>query len=48
MQALKQLKCIHERQYCSRVFDVLNGFEIVAVRCLNCHKILELTVKRLG
>jgi len=46
--AAAQAECGHVMRYTSRVFDMLNGFEIVAVRCLDCHKTLELTVKKLG
>jgi len=43
-----QLRCDHENQrlYTDRRFDVLNGFELTATRCINCHKIVSLDAKR--
>jgi hypothetical protein len=45
----RQLTCAHgkERLYKQRQFDILNGFELNFVRCLNCHKIIELEAKKL-
>jgi hypothetical protein len=47
--SVTQVNCKHEKQleYTERIFDILNGFEIVAVRCYNCHKIIELTIRKL-
>lgn len=47
--SINQINCKHwkSRKYIERSFDILNGFELVAKRCCNCHKILELTIKRL-
>lgn len=47
---LNQHTCKHEkhRKYAERIFDILNGFEIVATRCFNCHKTIELTVRKLA
>jgi hypothetical protein len=44
----RQLNCTHKEQkvYSQRQFDVLNGFEFNFTRCLNCHKIVELKVKK--
>ncbi len=41
--------CDHAKQRCytQRSFDILNGFEIVQTRCINCHKILILDVKKI-
>jgi mono/diheme cytochrome c family protein len=47
--SITQANCKHEKQlkYTERVFDIINGFEIAAVRCNNCHKVIELTIKKL-
>ena len=44
-----QANCRHEKQmtYTQRKFDILNGFEITATKCYNCHKILELKIRKL-
>ena len=43
----RQLTCDHGKQklYTQRNFDILNGFELVYTRCLNCHKIVNLEAK---
>jgi hypothetical protein len=43
-----QLSCDHanQRLYTDRRFDVLNGFELNFTRCINCHKIVGLEVKK--
>jgi hypothetical protein len=48
--SLSQINCEHwrSRKYTERSFDILNGFELVAQRCCNCHKTLELTIKKIG
>jgi hypothetical protein len=45
-----QLNCNHENQrlYTQRFFDILNGFELTFTRCINCHKIISLEVKKLA
>ena len=45
--SLNQENCNHKehREYIRRSYDILNGFEVVAVRCSNCHKPLELRVE---
>jgi hypothetical protein len=47
--SVNQHNCKHEKQlkYTERIFDILNEFEIVAVRCYNCHKVLELTIRKI-
>ncbi len=47
---VSQATCEHakQRQYTQTRFDVLNGFEIVLTRCINCHKILAMEVKKLN
>jgi hypothetical protein len=44
----RQQICVHEKQkvYNQRQFDILNGYELNFIRCLNCHKIVELNVKK--
>jgi len=44
-----QVNCNHqkERLYTERCFDILNGFELVFTRCINCHKIVGLDAKKL-
>jgi hypothetical protein len=41
--------CDHadQRSYTQRQFDILNGFELVLTRCINCHKTLKMDVKKL-
>jgi len=48
--SLSQVTCDHakHRRYTQTRFDVLNGFEIVLTRCINCHKILAFEVKKLN
>ncbi len=43
----KQITCDHGKHklYSQRDFDILNGFEFVYTRCLNCHKIISLEAK---
>ena len=45
-----QANCRHEqyRKYSQRSFDILNGFEIFATKCYNCHKTLELKIRKFG
>lgn len=47
--SVNEVNCEHEKQlkYTERIFDILNGFEIVALRCYKCHKTLELTIKKI-
>ena len=46
---INQRNCDHEkhRKYLDRTFDILNGFEIMASKCGNCHKIIELRIRRI-
>jgi hypothetical protein len=50
LTSVSQVMCNHakKRQYTQRRFDILNGFELLITRCCNCHKILNLEVKKLG
>ena len=47
---LKQVTCDHAKQerYVQRCFDILNGFELVETKCVNCHKILSLKIEGFG
>jgi len=47
--SVTEVNCRHEKQlkYTERIFDILNGFEIVAIRCCNCHKTVELAIKKI-
>ena len=49
LASFSQLTCNHARQkqYKQTRFDILNGFEIVATKCNNCHKTLALQVKKM-
>jgi hypothetical protein len=44
-----QVTCDHakQRRYTRTQFDILNGFEVVLTKCINCHKTLALDVKKL-
>jgi hypothetical protein len=48
--SVAQAMCDHAKQkwYTQRRFDLLNGFEIVQTRCINCHKTLAMEVKKLN
>jgi len=50
LTSVSQLICDHakQRKYCTSEYDILNGFEIVVTKCLNCHKTLALEVKKLN
>ena len=41
--------CDHyqQRNYKQKRLDILNGFELVLNRCINCHKILSLEARRI-
>ena len=41
-------KCDHRdwRSYSQRRFDILYGFEINMIRCINCHKTLSMEAKK--
>jgi hypothetical protein len=49
LSSINQANCRHwkNRKYAERSFDILNGFELVAKRCVGCHKILELEIRRI-
>jgi hypothetical protein len=41
--------CDHKNQrlYTQRCFDILNGFELLYTRCINCNKVVSLDIKKL-
>lgn len=47
--SITQAACDHakQRSYTQKRFDILNGFEITLVRCINCHKVLSFEAKKL-
>jgi hypothetical protein len=47
-EAVRQSACCHAKykSYSQRKFDILNGFEMIEARCLNCHKILEIQINK--
>jgi hypothetical protein len=47
---IRQVNCNHlsYEQYTERRFDILNGFELVEIRCANCHKILATKIIKIG
>ena len=50
LTSVYQATCDHavHRSYAQRRFDILNGFELNLTRCINCHKTLDLDVKKFG
>jgi hypothetical protein len=46
---VSQSSCDHgkHRRYTQRRFDILNGLELNLTRCINCHHIVALEVKKL-
>jgi len=49
LTSVSQALCDHSKQrsYTQKQFDILNGFELVEMRCLNCHKILVLNIDKI-
>jgi len=45
--SLNQMICRHKehKKYAERSFDMLYGFEVLIIRCCNCHKILTMTIR---
>ena len=41
--------CDHyqQRHYQQKRLDILNGFELILTRCINCHKVLSLEARRI-
>jgi len=50
LPTIRQVNCDHlsHEQYTERRFDLLNGFELVETKCVNCHKILSSKITRIG
>lgn len=48
--SINQCNCDHgkHREYTQRSFDILKGFELIAIKCCNCDKTLELTIRKLA
>jgi hypothetical protein len=48
MQIRKQI-CNHfeQRRYTQKRLDILNGFELILIRCINCHKVLNLEARKI-
>ena len=48
--SVSQVTCDHAKQkrYTQTRFDILNGFELILIRCINCHKVLALEAKKLN
>jgi hypothetical protein len=49
LMIIRKNLCNHfqQRQYKQKRLDILNGFELVLTRCINCHKVLNLEAKRI-
>ncbi|MBY9013160.1 MAG: hypothetical protein KGD70_12365 [Candidatus Lokiarchaeota archaeon] len=47
---IRKVLCDHikQRHYTQRRLDILNGFELVLTRCINCHKVLNLEARRIS
>lgn len=47
--ASRKYICNHfkERRYTQKRLDILNGFELVLTRCINCHKVMNLETRRI-
>ncbi len=50
LTSVSQAMCDHSkhRRYTQERLDVLEGFALVETRCLNCHKILNLTISKIS
>lgn len=46
---IRKYICNHfqQRRYTQKRLDILNGFELVLTRCINCHKVLNLEARRI-
>ena len=46
---IRKYICNHfqQRRYTQKRLDILNGFELVLIRCINCHKVLNLEARRI-
>jgi len=50
LTSVNQALCDHskQRRYTQKQFDILNGFDLIETRCLNCHKILDLAISKIN
>ena len=50
LTSVSQALCDHsnQRRYVQKQFDILKGFDLVETRCLNCHKILVLEIRKVA
>jgi hypothetical protein len=48
-EVLRQ-SCDHtkEKHYTQKQYDILNGYELILTKCINCHKTLALEAKKFG
>jgi hypothetical protein len=46
----RKITCDHamHKSYKQRRFDMVYGYELVDTKCLNCHKIISLEIKKLN
>jgi len=49
LTSVSRALCDHSKQrhYVQKQFDILDGFELVETRCLNCHKILVMNIGKI-
>lgn len=49
LMVISKVICDHlqQRHYKQKRLDILNGFELVLTRCINCHKVLNLEARRI-
>jgi cytochrome c2 len=47
--SINQASCNHSKQqhYSQKDYDLLNGYEFVFTKCMNCHKILCIDAKKM-
>ena len=38
---------LQHRNYNQKRLDILNGFQLTLIRCINCHKVLSLEAKKI-
>ena len=50
LMSISQALCDHsnQRHYVQKQLDILNCFELVETRCLKCHKILVLDIRKVA
>ena len=49
LMVIRKNICDHyqQRRYQQKRLDILNGFELVLTRCINCHKVLSLEARKI-